>query len=81
MCVSSTTDDGCYAMFDTRTEMQSAAVLADTARADLFAHARYTDHHLLLGYGDGEIKQLDMRKPTEMSAEQTHLVCICPNRH
>ena len=58
-------------MFDTRTEMQSAAVLTETSKADLFTHARYTDHHLLLGYGDGEIKQLDMRKPTEMSVAST----------
>ena len=70
VCVSCTTDDGCYTMFDTRTEMQTPAVSTDTEKIDLFTHARYTEHHLLLGYGDGEIKQLDMRKPREMSTTQ-----------
>ena len=54
-------------MFDTRTEMKNAALLTDTAKVDLFTHARYTDHHLLLGYGDGDMRQLDMRKPGETS--------------
>lgn len=68
VCVSCTTDDGHYAMFDTRSDMTASAVSADSGKTDLFTHARYTDHHLLLGYGDGEMKQLDMRKAGEMSA-------------
>ena len=71
VCVSCTTDDGCYAMLDTRSDMKAAAVMADTGKVDLFTHARYTDHHVLLGYGDGEIRQLDMRKPGEMSVTFT----------
>ena len=58
-------------MFDTRTDLKAAAVTVDTAKADLFTHARYTDHHALLGYGDGEMKQLDMRKPGEMSVNMS----------
>jgi len=58
-------------MFDTRTKMKTSAVLTDTGKADLFTHARYSDHHLLLGYGDGEIKQLDMRRPAEQSVAET----------
>jgi len=79
VCVSCTTDDGQYAMFDTRAEMVAPAVQADTDKADLFTHARYSDHHLLLGYGDGEMKQLDMRKPAEMSdniSTALHRCCL-----
>ena len=56
-------------MFDTRSDMKTPAVLTETGKVDLFTHARYTDHHVLLGYGDGEMKQLDMRKPGKMSVD------------
>ena len=32
---------------------------------DLLTHCRLSDHLVLLGYGDGEMKQLDMRKPLQ----------------
>src|SRR5690349_18592338 len=28
---------------------------------DLYAHERYTDHHVIMGFGDGEMQHIDMR--------------------
>ena len=39
--------------------------LSGCAQQDLFTHCRVSDHLALLGYGDGTIKQLDMRKPKD----------------
>lgn len=47
-----------------------ARVLDPTTRLhvqELYTHERYSDYHLLLGFGDGEIKHLDMRSAQNMS--------------
>ena len=65
--VSTGLDEGKFYLFDTRTKITEAAFYIDTRKEDLFTHERYADFHVLLGYGDGEIKHIDMRIPNKVS--------------
>lgn len=42
-------------------------MIADVQHRDLFCHERYDDFNVLLGFGDGQIKQLDVRQPQSVS--------------
>lgn len=61
--VSTGLDEGQFYLFDSRTKITEAAFYMDTRKVDLFTHDRYNDVHVMLGYGDGEIKHVDMRIP------------------
>lgn len=62
--LSCTLDDGKFYLFDARQPSAEApAVIADVQHRDLFCHERYDDFNVLLGFGDGQIKQLDVRQP------------------
>jgi hypothetical protein len=60
-------DDGKFYLFDARDKITSAAFYIDTRTEDLFTHERYNDFMVLLGYGDGEIKHIDMRQARTVS--------------
>jgi WD40 repeat protein len=62
VCPSLTTDDGTFLIIDTRLRpVAQPAFRATMGKKELFAHTRYTDNHVLLGYGDGEIQHIDVR--------------------
>jgi len=65
-CPSSTMDSGVFLLFDVRQGLKKSALDINLHKQELWAHERYTDHHLLLGFGNGEIYHLDLRKPTEI---------------
>jgi len=67
-------DEGKFYLFDTRSKITEAAFYIDTRKEDLFTHERYSDFGVLLGYGDGEMKHLDMRQPNKVSAN-SHIGC------
>jgi hypothetical protein len=33
---------------------------------DMYTHERYTDHHVIMGFGDGELQHIDMRVSDRM---------------
>ncbi len=55
-------------LFDSRTPMTQPGFYRDTHKEDLYTHERYNGFHVLLGFGDGEIHHIDMRRPDETSA-------------
>jgi hypothetical protein len=61
VCVSCTLDKGVYMIWDIRQPMKQPAFLANMGKEDLYTHERYTDHNVILGFGDGEIQHIDMR--------------------
>lgn len=65
--VSCTLDDGKYYLFDVRQPASSPAISVDLQQEDLFCHERYNDLNVLLGFGNGQFKHLDMRQPQAMS--------------
>jgi WD40 repeat protein len=60
-CVSCTLDEGHFMLFDIRQKIEKPTFQADLAKQELYAHERYSDYHVLLGFGDGEMQHLDMR--------------------
>jgi hypothetical protein len=68
--VSFTNDEGKFFMFDTRTAIKDAAFYQHTKEVDLFCHERYSDFGVLLGYGDGTIKHIDMRVKDKMQVKE-----------
>lgn len=56
-------DEGKFFMFDTRQPINQSAFFSDLRKEDLFTHERYNDYNLLLGFGDGQFKHVDMRQP------------------
>lgn len=65
-CVSCTLDDGHFMLFDIRQKIEKPTFQADLAKQELYTHERYTDYHVLLGFGDGEMQHLDMRVNTKI---------------
>jgi len=65
--VSCTLDDGKYYIFDVRQPASLPALSVDLQQEDLFCHERYNDLNVLLGFGNGQFKHLDMRQPQAMS--------------
>lgn len=61
MCPSVTTEEGEFMIYDLRTPPGHPAFKATAANKHLYAHERCTDHHVLLGFGDGDILHLDVR--------------------
>ena len=62
VCPSITLDNGTFLIFDNRVRpIGPPAFRATMGKKELFAHERYTDHNVLLGYGDGEIQHIDVR--------------------
>lgn len=60
-------DDGKFFIFDTRSKIKDAAFFVDTRKEDLYTHERYNEFGVLLGYGDGEFKHIDMRIANKVS--------------
>lgn len=61
-CISITTDEGYYKLYDSRQSLRGqAAWETDLGKINPFCHERYTDHHILLGDADGGIHHMDMR--------------------
>jgi len=62
VCPSITLDDGTFLIFDNRVRpVGPPAFRATMGKKELFGHERYTDHNVLLGFGDGEIQHIDVR--------------------
>jgi len=61
VCPSLTLDDGTFLLHDLRVRPAAPAFRATLGRKELFAPVRYTDNHVLLGFGDGELQHLDVR--------------------
>ena len=62
VCPSLTLDDGTFLIYDTRTRpIGPPAFKATMGKKELFSHDRYTDHNVVLGFGDGEIQHIDVR--------------------
>lgn len=62
VCPSLTLDDGTLLIYDTRVGGAiPPAFKATLGKKDLFAHTRYNDNNLLVGFGDGEIQHIDNR--------------------
>jgi len=67
-CCSFTQDDGKLIVLDPRQQTLKALTI-NTGKNDLFAHEVYTPHHILLGYGDGVLQNVDIRLARD------HVVC------
>lgn len=65
-------DDGKFYMFDTRSNITEAAFFINTRKVDLFTHERYSEFGVVLGYGDGEMKHLDMRQMNKVSVTHAY---------
>jgi hypothetical protein len=61
--VSCTQDDGKMMLFDIREHKAKHAIIVNTSKADLYAHEHYMDFNMLLGFADGELRHIDLRKP------------------
>jgi len=62
VCPSLTLDDGTFLIYDTRVRpIGPPAFKATMGKKELFTHERYTDHNVLLGFGDGEVQHIDVR--------------------
>jgi len=66
VCVSVTFDTGAYLVFDIRQSIARPAFQATLGKSDLYTHERYTDHHVIMGFGDGEMQHIDMRISTKI---------------
>ena len=72
--VSCTVDEGKFFLYDQRTQIRKASFSIDLQHQDLYTHERYNDFNVLLGFGDGSFKHIDMRQSNKMSA---HNSCDC----
>jgi len=62
VCPSLTLDDGTLLIYDTRVGgAMPPAFKATFGKKDLFAHTRYNDNNLFVGFGDGQIQHVDNR--------------------
>lgn len=66
-------DEGKFYLFDARQRIREAAFYIDTKKEDMFTHERYNDFNLLVGYGDGEFKHIDIRQANKMYTTQNTL--------
>eukprot|EP00474_Spongospora_subterranea_P002879 CRZ03337.1 hypothetical protein [Spongospora subterranea] len=57
-----TTDDGRLFQFDVRASLRKASLFIDSQKLQLYSHCVYGTHYILLGFGDGDIMQVDIRK-------------------
>jgi hypothetical protein len=64
--VSACMDEGKYYLFDARTKITEAVYYMDCKKEDLYTHERYNDFNVLLGFGDGEVRHIDMRSTKEV---------------
>ena len=78
--MSCTLETGTYLVYDIRQGLQQAVFRATMGKSvgvmfsfvrsfttqDLQAHAWYTDQHVLMGFGDGELHHIDMRVTNRM---------------
>lgn len=64
--VSCTLDEGKYYLFDQRTKITQSTFYMDLKKSDLFCHERFNDFQVLLGFGDGKFKHIDMRQPKKV---------------
>mmetsp|Transcript_4900 Transcript_4900/g.9473 ORF Transcript_4900/g.9473 Transcript_4900/m.9473 type:complete len:435 (-) Transcript_4900:361-1665(-) len=63
--VSCTSDDGQFCLFDTAEGFAKKPACAISTKAHLwgglYSHERYSDHHVMLGFGDGNLEHWDLR--------------------
>jgi len=64
--VSCALDDGKFYLFDARVKIKEASFFFDSRKEDMYTHERYNEFGVLLGYGDGEMKHIDMRKANKV---------------
>jgi len=69
--ISVTADNGKLYMFDTRESLKSAFHSVKFQKQDLFTHEWINDNCLLAGYGDGEIRTLDLRMTNQCCTSST----------
>jgi hypothetical protein len=62
LCPSVTLDPGGLIVFDTRRAWDAPACEVQVGRPGLRSHLRYTDHHVVMGFEDGELLHLDLRR-------------------
>jgi hypothetical protein len=72
--VSAALDDGKFYLFDARVRIKEAAFFFDSRKEDMYTHERYNEFGVLLGYGDGELKHIDMRMANKVSV--LYLCCF-----
>lgn len=64
--LTATNDNGEWVAYDIRTNVLDPIHRFHMPKQNLFTHECYTHHDVLLGYGDGEIVQVDMRYTNRM---------------
>jgi hypothetical protein len=71
--LSCTVDNGALLLFDLRAGLRREATRVASGKGALYTHAPLTPlqapHHVLLGFGDGELRVVDVRQPTRGSVE------------
>ena len=70
-------DEGKVYVFDARVQMTRPAVFIETRKEDLFTHQRYNEFMFLLGYGDGELRHIDLRQPKSVSVRRSCSELCC----
>jgi hypothetical protein len=60
-CISCCLDEGKFYLFDPRTKITEASFYMNVKKEDLFTHEPINEFQLLLGFGDGMIKHIDLR--------------------
>jgi hypothetical protein len=68
--VSTALDDGKFYLFDARVKIKEASFFFDSRKEDMYTHERYNEFGVLLGYGDGEFKHIDMRNASKVSVHK-----------
>lgn len=61
VCPSVTLEDGQFLVFDLRSALSKPVITVALGQQEAYSHDRYTDHHVLIGYGNGEMHHIDMR--------------------
>ncbi len=83
--LTTSSDDGKFYMFDTRQKITESAFHTDTRKEDLYTHERYNSFGVMLGYGDGEIRHVDIRNPMQTSVHIArrceHALSSCARAH
>jgi len=75
VCVSCTLDTGSFLVFDIRQNIRQPAFQATMGKPDLHTHERYSDHHVIMGFGDGEMQHIDMRVSNRILHRQQDPYC------
>jgi len=64
--ITATLDIGRFVLYDSRMSFSKPQDSVDLAHLDLFSHEMFSPHKVLLGYGDGELVQIDLRNSSKI---------------